>query len=57
MSFARELQALIATRRAGHEVPRRIEFVSSLPTGDEIREQLVNRPIRLDAPSPEDRWI
>lgn len=57
--FARELQALVAQRRAGHEVPRRIEFVEALPTdadGAIVRDDLVNRPIRLDGPSPEDRW-
>ncbi|MBC7952205.1 MAG: AMP-binding protein [Rhodospirillaceae bacterium] len=59
VSLARELQAFVANRRAGHEVPRRIEFVEALPTGEDgaiAREQLVNRPIRLDAPSPDERW-
>ncbi|HLO75823.1 MAG TPA: acyl-CoA synthetase, partial [Magnetospirillum sp.] len=58
LTLARELQTHVATRRAAHEVPRRIEFVETLPTGDEgivARDELLNRPIRLDAPDPGER--
>lgn len=59
VALARELQAFVACRRAAHEVPRCIEFLDTLPTGPDgvvAREDLLNRPLRLDAPSPEDRW-
>lgn len=59
LALGRELQAFVAARRAAHEVPRRIEFVDSLPTGEDgavVAAELLNRPIRLDGPSPEDRW-
>ncbi|MBF0324006.1 AMP-binding protein [Magnetospirillum moscoviense] len=58
IDLARRLQAFIATRRAIHEVPRRIEFVDSLPTNaDGIdRDALLNRPLKVDAPDPGERW-
>lgn len=59
VSLARELQAFIASRRAVHEVPRRVEFVDSLPVGGDgviARDELLNRPLRLDAPGPDERW-
>ncbi|MBC7906117.1 MAG: acyl-CoA synthetase, partial [Rhodospirillaceae bacterium] len=60
VQLARELQAFVANRRAGHEVPRRVEFVDALPTNQDgavAREQLVSRPIRLDGPSITDRPV
>ncbi|HTH15909.1 MAG TPA: AMP-binding protein [Magnetospirillum sp.] len=59
VTLARELQDFIAARRAVHETPRRIEFVQSLPTAEDgsiAREQLRTMPIRLDAPSKDERW-
>lgn len=59
VTLARELQDHIATRRAVHEVPRRVEFVERLPTaedGNVARDDLQSMPIRLDAPSPDERW-
>lgn len=58
VSLARELQDFVAARRAVHEVPRRVEFVKELPSRDDgtvAREELLSMPLRLDAPSPEDR--
>lgn len=58
LGLARELQAFVAARRAVHEVPGRIEFVEALPAGQDgaaADQDLENRPIRLDGPSPEDR--
>lgn len=58
VSLARELQDFVAIRRAAHEVPRRVEFVKELPRdgdGAVLREELLNRPLRLDAPQPEER--
>jgi acetyl-CoA synthetase len=58
VSLARELQDFVAARRAVHEVPRRVEFVKELPSRDDgsvAREDLLSMPLRLDAPSPEDR--
>lgn len=59
LELARDLQAFVATRRAEHEVPRRIEFVQSLPSGNDGNSMLdsddAEPPLRLDAPSPEDR--
>lgn len=59
LALARELQSWTAARRAAHEVPRRVEFVDTLPVtaeGQVAREELAARPIRLDAPASEDRW-
>ncbi|MGE5475832.1 MAG: AMP-binding protein [Bacteroidales bacterium] len=59
VSLARELQDFIAVRRAAHEVPRRIEFVAQLPSADDgavARDELTAMPIRLEAPSPDERW-
>lgn len=59
VSLARELQDYIATRRALHETPRRVEFVTKLPTAEEaaaVREEPQRVPLRLDAPSPDERW-
>jgi acetyl-CoA synthetase len=59
VSLARELQDFVAVRRAAHEVPRRIEFVAELPSADDgsvVREELKAMPIRLEAPSPDERW-
>lgn len=58
LDLARDLQAWVAGRRAGHEVPRRVAFVESLPMagdGRVDRAALLGRPLVLDAPSPEDR--
>ena len=60
--LAAELQGWVAARRALHEVPRRVEFVDTLPRsadGTIRRDELVNRPLRLDAPAqrrPLDGW-
>jgi acetyl-CoA synthetase len=56
-AFVRDLQDWVATRRAQHEVPRRMEFLDSLPAADGtvLRDELANRPLRLDAPAAEDR--
>jgi acetyl-CoA synthetase len=59
VTLARELQSFVAGRRATHEVPRRIEFVKALPSdenGAVVREELSHMPIRLDAPTPDERW-
>lgn len=65
VSLARELQAFIATRRAVHEVPRRVEFVTRLPAPGEVpvgvRDEeppkpAAAAPLRLHAPSPDERW-
>lgn len=56
--LARALQDWVIHQRAIHEVPRRIEFVQSLPMdgdGKLVREDLNRLPIRLGAPSPEER--
>ncbi|MGE5545658.1 MAG: AMP-binding protein [Solirubrobacterales bacterium] len=58
--LAGELQEWLARRRGAHEVPRRIEFVDALPTapdGSVLRDDLASRPLTLDAPSAEDRWV
>jgi acetyl-CoA synthetase len=58
VALARELQIFAATRRAAHEVPRRVEFVVELPRGADggiARDGLAAMPIRLDAPSADDR--
>lgn len=60
VGVARELQAFVANRRAAHEVPLHMEFTAGLPaaeTGAVAREALLARPLRLDAPSPDERWI
>jgi acetyl-CoA synthetase len=60
VSLARELQAFVASRRAAHEVPRRIEFVTALPMrgqGLPPEEEAAPAALRLDAPSAEDRWL
>jgi acetyl-CoA synthetase len=54
-----ELHDWVALRRGAAEVPRRIEFVNELPLavdGSLLRDELSNMPLRLDAPSIEDRW-
>lgn len=56
--LARALQAWVAARRGRREVPGRIEFVESIPLradGSTDAEELLNRPMRLDAPDPEER--
>jgi acetyl-CoA synthetase len=56
--FARELQAWVGARRAAHEIPRRVEFADTLPAaaeGKDRRGELLARPLRLDAPSIDDR--
>jgi acetyl-CoA synthetase len=58
-AFLRELQAWAAARRAAHEVPRRVEFVDDLPVsadGKVKREELLTRPLRVEAPSLDERW-
>jgi acetyl-CoA synthetase len=58
VDLARRLQMFVATRRALHEVPRRLQFVDCLPSGPDgiDRNALINRPLRVDAPSPDERW-
>lgn len=58
VTLARELQLFVATRRAAHETPRRVEFVKELPRAEDgtvAREELLSMPLRLDAPSPDER--
>lgn len=58
-AFARELQGWASLMRSPIEVPARIDFVAELPLsmdGSVRRGDLLGRPIRLDAPSPDDRW-
>ena len=58
-AFARELQGWVSLMRAPIEVPARVDFVDELPLsmdGSLRRGDLLDRPIRLDAPSPDDRW-
>ncbi len=58
-AFARELQGWASLMRSPVEVPARIDFVAELPLsmdGSVRRGDLLDRPIRLDAPSPDDRW-
>ena len=57
--LATELQAWVGARRALHEIPRRVEFVDALPRaadGRIRRDELTSRPLRLDAPSSDERW-
>ncbi len=57
--LAEELRAWVALRRGPREVPRRLEFLDSLPLavdGSILRAELLAQPLRLDAPSAEDRW-
>ena len=57
--LARTLRAWIALHRGRHEVPRRLEFIESLPLavdGSVLRGELLAQPLRLDAPTAEDRW-
>ncbi|NFV81197.1 acyl-CoA synthetase [Magnetospirillum aberrantis] len=59
VTLARELQDFVTTRRAAHEVPRRVEFVADLPhaeDGSVAHDQLLSMPVRLDAPSRDERW-
>lgn len=56
--LARELQAWVGQRRGSHEIPGRIEFVSSIPLradGGTDLEELLGQPARLGAPDPEER--
>ena len=56
--LARDLQRFLAERRGRHEVPARVEFVEAIPLradGSADLEELLNRPLRLEAPDPEDR--
>jgi acetyl-CoA synthetase len=58
-AFARELQGWVSLMRTRREVPSRVEFVDELPLsvdGSVRRGDLLDRPIRLDAPTPDDRW-
>lgn len=53
------LRTWIALRRGTREVPRRLEFTDSLPLavdGSVLRTELLAQPLRLDAPTAEDRW-
>lgn len=57
-AFARELQGWVSLMRAAAEVPARIDFVEELPLsvdGSLRRSDLLERPIRLDAPRPDER--
>ncbi|CAA7613015.1 AMP-binding protein [Magnetospirillum sp. SS-4] len=56
---AAQLRDWVALRRGAAEVPRRIELVDELPLavdGTILREALLSMPLRLDAPTSEDRW-
>lgn len=58
-AFARELQGWVSLMRSPVEVPARFDFVAELPLsmdGSLRRGDLLDRPIRLDAPSPDERW-
>lgn len=58
-AFIRELQGWISLMRSPAEVPARLDFVEELPLsvdGSVRYGDLLDRPIRLDAPSPDDRW-
>lgn len=58
-ALARDLRHWITLLRGAAECPRRLEFVEELPQtaeGGVRRDALLDRPIRLDAPSPDDRW-
>ncbi|BAE52619.1 AMP-binding protein [Paramagnetospirillum magneticum] len=58
-AFTRELQAWVRLTRSPVEVPSRMEFVDELPLsmdGSVRRADLRDRPIRVDAPSPDERW-
>lgn len=53
------LKAWVRLRRGAAEIPRRFELVESLPLtvdGSVLRDELRTRPLRLDAPSSDDRW-
>jgi acetyl-CoA synthetase len=53
------LRTWVALRRGAGEVPHRVELVDSLPLavdGSVLRQDLLSSPLRLDAPSSEDRW-
>ena len=57
--LAMDLRRWIALRRGRHEVPQRLEFMDSLPLavdGSVLRAELLAQPLRLGAPSVEDRW-
>ena len=54
------LAAWVAARRALHEVPSRTDLVESLPRdadGRVKRDELANRPMRLEGPSSDERWL
>ncbi len=56
--LARDLRQWLTVRRGAPEVPRRIEFIDDLPVavdGSVLRDRLLTRPLRLDAPLAEDR--
>jgi len=55
-----DLRAWVRLRRGAAEAPRRIELVDSLPLavdGSVLYEELRARPLRIDTPAPEDRWL
>lgn len=57
--LARELQGWVSLMRSPAEIPARMDFVAELPLsvdGSVRHADLLDRPIRLDAPSPDDRW-
>ncbi|MBI2241274.1 MAG: AMP-binding protein [Magnetospirillum gryphiswaldense] len=57
--LARDLQAWVRSRRGADEVPGRIEFVESIPLrgdGSTDMDELLNRPVRLGAPDPDERF-
>jgi acetyl-CoA synthetase len=57
--LAATLRGWVALRRGPREVPRRMEFIDALPLavdGSVLRAELLAQPLRLDAPSAEDRW-
>lgn len=58
--LTRDLARWLALRRGIHEVPRRIELIDSMPLavdGTVLHDELRHRPVRLDAPRSEDRWM
>lgn len=55
-----DLRAWLRLRRGEAEVPRRIEPIDSLPLavdGSILYDELRARPLRINAPTPEDRWL
>lgn len=59
LALVHDLKSLIARLRAVHEVPARFDFVAEIPRtaeGTVDSHVLLSRPLRVEAPSPEERW-